>query len=67
MALRKLGHVVLKVRDLERSERFYAGVLGLEVTGRLSDRMVFFTVPGNPDSHDLALFRVGPDAASPAT
>ena len=35
MALKKLGHVVLKVRDLDRSEAFYTSVLGLAVTGRL--------------------------------
>jgi catechol-2,3-dioxygenase len=33
MALKKLGHVVLKVRDLDRSEAFYTSVLGLAVTG----------------------------------
>lgn len=63
LAPRKLGHVVLKVRDLERAEAFYAGVLGLSVTGRLPGRMVFFAAPGNPDSHDLAVYRVGADAA----
>jgi len=63
MALKKLGHVVLKVRDLERSEAFYTSVVGLQVTGRLPGRMVFFSVPGNQDSHDLALWKVGPEAA----
>ena len=63
MALKKLGHVVLKVRDLERSELFYTGIVGLRVTGRVPGRMVFFSVPGNEDSHDLALWKVGPDAA----
>ena len=67
MALKKLGHVVLKVRDLDRSEAFYTGVLGLAVTGRLPGRMVFFAVPGNADSHDLGLWKVGADAASPAS
>jgi catechol-2,3-dioxygenase len=66
MALTKLGHVVLKVRDLDRSEAFYTGVLGLAVTGRLPGQMVFFAVPGNADSHDLGLFKVGADAASQA-
>ncbi|MGH7267962.1 MAG: VOC family protein [Candidatus Rokuibacteriota bacterium] len=65
MGLKKLGHVVLKVRDLDRSEAFYAGVIGLRVTGRMPGRMVFFSVPGNEDSHDLALWKVGPDAAAP--
>jgi catechol-2,3-dioxygenase len=64
MALKKLGHVVLKVRDLDRSEAFYTSVLGLVVTGRMPGRMVFFAVPGNSDSHDLGLWKVGPDAAS---
>jgi catechol-2,3-dioxygenase len=63
MALKKLGHVVLKVRDLDRSEAFYTNVLGLAVTGRLPGRMVFFAVPGNTDSHDLGLWKVGPNAA----
>jgi catechol-2,3-dioxygenase len=67
MALKKLGHVVLKVRDLERSEAFYTSVLGLAVTGRLPGRMVFFAVPGNTDSHDLGLWKVGPDAAPPSS
>ena len=67
MALKKLGHVVLKVRDLDRSEAFYTGVLGLVVTGRMPGRMVFFAVPGSPDSHDLGLWKVGPDAAPPVS
>ena len=62
MALKKLGHWVLKVRDLLRSDGFYTSVLGLEVTGRLPGRMVFFAVPGNSDSHDLALWKVGAHA-----
>ena len=67
MALKKLGHVVLKVSDLDRSEVFYTSVLGLAVTGRLPGRMVFFAVPGNTDSHDLGLWKVGPDAAPPSS
>ena len=67
MALKKLGHVVLKVRDLDRSEAFYTSVLGLAVTGRLPGRMVFFAVPGNTDSHDLGLWKVGPDATPVAS
>jgi catechol 2,3-dioxygenase-like lactoylglutathione lyase family enzyme len=29
--VRQLGHVVLKVRERERSERFYTEVLGLQI------------------------------------
>jgi catechol 2,3-dioxygenase len=36
-----IGHVHLKVADLERALTFYAGVLGLEVTQRLGDSAAF--------------------------
>jgi catechol 2,3-dioxygenase-like lactoylglutathione lyase family enzyme len=56
--LRKLGHVVLNVTDLEASVRCYTEVLGLEVSDRYPDTMV----PGgmvfmrcNTDHHGVAL------------
>jgi len=56
--LRKLGHVVLNVTNLEASVRFYADLLGLEVSDRYPDSMV----PGgmvflrcNTDHHGVAL------------
>ena len=64
MRVQQLGHAVLKVRDLERSEAFYSGVLGLEVAARLTGpNMTFFTM-GN--HHDLALMEVGADAPEPS-
>lgn len=64
MPVQSLGHVVLKVRDLQRSEAFYAGVLDIPVISRISDpvRMTFFTL-GN--HHDFATIEVGEDAPSP--
>ena len=60
----RLGHLVIRVRDLERSQEFYTQVLGLEVKGRGGDRMVFFR--SNPDvDHDLAIMKIGSDAAPP--
>ena len=38
--LRKLGHVVLNVTDLEASVRFYTDVLGLSISDRYPDSMV---------------------------
>jgi catechol 2,3-dioxygenase len=61
----KLGHIVLRVRDLERSERFYTDVLGLRKTGEMPGLMAFFSTQGSTDSHDLALMRLGPDAPDP--
>ena len=60
----RLGHVVLRVRDLKRSEEFYTKFLGLEVKGRGGDRMVFFRSNEDTD-HDLAISNVGADAPGP--
>jgi catechol 2,3-dioxygenase-like lactoylglutathione lyase family enzyme len=56
--LRKIGHVVLNVSDLEAAVRFYTEVLGLRVSDRYPDSMV----PGgmvflrcNTDHHGVAL------------
>ena len=58
-----LNHVVLWVRDLERSERFYRDVLGLQVR-RKTPQGGFFTCGTN--DHDVAIFGAGPDAPLPA-
>ncbi len=63
MEIQSLGHVVLKVRDRERAEAFYEGVLGLEVAARAKDFPMTFYTLGN--HHDLAIWEVGEDAASP--
>ena len=56
--IRKLGHVVLRVRDLERSLAFYVGVLGFRVSDvypetMMKGGMVFLRC--NADHHCLAL------------
>ena len=61
---RQLGHIVLRVRDLDRSKQFYTDVLGLEVTAQREGRMVFMSA-GDEASHELALMPVGPDAPGP--
>jgi catechol 2,3-dioxygenase len=42
----RIGHVHLKVADIERSLRFYRDVLGFEVTQRLGSEAVFLSVGG---------------------
>jgi catechol 2,3-dioxygenase len=59
----RLAHIVLRVRDLERSKRFYTEVLGLEQTGQIEQRMAFFST--GVDSHDLAVIALGDDAPPP--
>jgi catechol 2,3-dioxygenase len=56
--IRKLGHVVLKVKDLQRSLAFYVGVLGFHVSDvypetMMKGGMVFLRC--NTDHHCLAL------------
>jgi len=63
MKIQGVGHVVLKVRDLDHSARFYTGVLGLKEVARFPGRMVFFSAGRN--HHDLAVLAVGADAPSP--
>ena len=60
----KLSHLVLRVRDLEQSERFYTEVIGLRVTGRIPGAMTFFTGDGD-ESHTLGVMNVGPGAPGP--
>ena len=58
MPVRSIGHAVLKVRNRERAEAFYHGVLGMPIATR-NERMTFFTL-GN--HHDFAVLEVGDDA-----
>lgn len=42
----KIGHVHLKVADLERALRFYCGVLGFELTQRMGNSAAFISAGG---------------------
>ena len=52
-----LGHVVLNVRDLRKSESFYRNILGMAVSGRnLRTRMSFLSF--GSEHHDIALMEL---------
>lgn len=72
MEVKELGHVVLYVRDIERSARFYRDVLGwrqvLPVPGAAEGigdrRYAVFNAPSGRTHHELLLIEVGADAAA---
>jgi catechol 2,3-dioxygenase len=57
-----VGHVHLKIRDVERSIAFYTDVFDLAVAERY-DRFAFLT--WGDHHHDVAVQEVGADAATP--
>lgn len=69
MAIHRLNHAVLYVRDVGRSVAFYRDVLGFRVVGDMSrlSGAAFLQAAGSSNDHDLGLFEVGAAAGdSPA-
>ena len=42
----RIGHIHLKVADLQRALAFYCGVLGFELTARYGTQAAFFSAGG---------------------
>lgn len=71
MEIKELGHLVLYVRELERSTRFYRDVLGWrqilpdpDGARDLPFPAAAFSAPSGRTHHELLLIEVGPDAAA---
>jgi catechol 2,3-dioxygenase len=70
MEVKELGHLVLYVRNLDRSASFYRDVLGWrQIMGAPCDRpspfrAAAFSSPSGRTHHELLLIEVGEDAAS---
>lgn len=61
----RIAHVVLKVRSLEQSKKFYTETLGMRVMKDLPQlRAVFLSFNGR-DHHEIALFEIGEKAEAP--
>lgn len=58
-----IGHIVLKVRDLKRSQTFYMDALGFRLSGS-REGMIFLKCTGS--HHDLALLEIGSAALTPS-
>ncbi len=64
MQIRELGHIVIGVRDLERSARFYGQVLGLRNVARIRETGLMFIGGQGRSHHELLLVQVDADAAA---
>ncbi|HEX2272552.1 MAG TPA: VOC family protein [Acidimicrobiales bacterium] len=63
MEVKELGHLVLYVRDLERSRRFYRDVLGWnEITDDVPLNVPAAAFTSGRTHHELLLIEVGPGA-----
>jgi len=58
MAIKRMNHAVLYVRDADRTSAFYRGVLGFRDVGALPGA-TFLQAPDSTNDHDLALFSIG--------
>ena len=58
---KRVGHLVLNVKDQEASTKFYTEVLGFEISINREGFGTFLTC--GKIHHDLALFQAAPDAA----
>ncbi len=61
--IRKVGHVVLKCQDLEKTRDFYVGVLGMKLAQWDPNRGMFLRF--DDYHHDIAVFKTGPNADPP--
>jgi catechol 2,3-dioxygenase-like lactoylglutathione lyase family enzyme len=61
MKLERLDHFDIEVADLARAERFYAGVLGLQIINRFGDQVLL-----DCGGQNLALFEVSRPALDEA-
>jgi catechol-2,3-dioxygenase len=62
MAIHRLNHAVLYVRDVARSVAFYREVLGFETVMELGGKAAFLRAPESSNDHDLGLFEIGGQA-----
>jgi catechol 2,3-dioxygenase-like lactoylglutathione lyase family enzyme len=63
--LKRIGHVLLRTSDMERSRRFYTTILGFEVVEEDPEHGgIFMALPGH--GHTLDIFPADP-AAAPLT
>ena len=63
--IRRVGHLVLRVKDIERSRRFFEDVLHFPVVAQNERGMVFFSTDKHDNHHQLALVPAKEGVAMP--
>ena len=63
--IKRVGHLVLSVKDVERSRRFFEEILGFPVVAQNDRGMVFFSTDVKDNHHMLALMQAKEGAAMP--
>ena len=63
MAIHRLNHAVLYVRDVAASVAFYGDVLGFRTKASMPGA-AFLQAPGSTNDHDLGLFEIGAQAGA---
>jgi len=63
--IKRVGHLVLRVKDVERSRRFFEEILGFPVVATNQRGMVFFSTDAKDNHHMLALMPGKEGAAMP--
>jgi catechol 2,3-dioxygenase len=63
--IKRVGHLVLKVKNLERSRKFFTEVLGFPQVGENDRGMLFFSTDIADNHHMLALREANPGAPMP--
>lgn len=61
----RIAHVVLKVRNLEESKKFYTEILGMQTMKHVPEIKAVFLSFNGRDHHEIALFEIGAKAEAP--
>jgi catechol 2,3-dioxygenase len=63
--IRRVGHLVLRVKDVARSRRFFEEVMGLPVVAQNERGMLFFSTDVEDNHHMVAIMPAKEGAAMP--
>jgi catechol 2,3-dioxygenase len=63
--IRRVGHLVLRVKDVTRSRRFFEDVMGLPVVAQNERGMLFFSTDVEDNHHMVAIMPAKEGAAMP--